>query len=279
MTRLRLRIGPSEVLALMVLIASLGACGSPGSRDLEFAYIGPGAGFAFLGSFLSLLSGLAMTVASLLMLPFRVAWRVLRRRQGFRKARVRRIIFLGLDGLDPRLTERVMAEGKLPNLTKLRAQGSYHRLRTTFPALSPVAWSTFATGVNQQDTTFSIFSIGPEELYAGAVLRQGASTISNLNPVPCAFLSRPWVDAPEKQTFWKILGEQNISSTIIRVPITFPPDRFHGRMLAAMSTPDLRGTQGSFSHFSTRIEKAHYESGSHPRHRRRQPHGLAGRSG
>ena len=41
-----------------------------------------------------------------------------------------------------------MDEGKLPNLARLRASGSYHRLRTTFPALSPVAWSTFATGVN-----------------------------------------------------------------------------------------------------------------------------------
>src|SRR6202020_549096 len=52
------------------------------------------------------------------------------------------------DGLDPKLTERWMAEGKLPNLARLAAEGSYHRLRTTFPALSPVAWSTFATGVS-----------------------------------------------------------------------------------------------------------------------------------
>jgi hypothetical protein len=41
-----------------------------------------------------------------------------------------------------------MAEGKLPNLARLKEKGSYSRLRTTFPALSPVAWSTFATGVN-----------------------------------------------------------------------------------------------------------------------------------
>ena len=112
------------------------------------AYIGPGAGFAFLGSFLTLLSGFAMSLASLLVWPFRMAWRMIRRRQGFRNARVRRVIFLGLDGLDPRLTETYLAQGKLPNLAKLREQGSYHRLRTTFPALSPVAWSTFATGVN-----------------------------------------------------------------------------------------------------------------------------------
>src|SRR6185503_14186457 len=112
------------------------------------AYIGPGAGFAFVGSLLTFLSGFAMGVGSLLVWPFRMTWREIRRRQGFSKAQVKRVIFLGLDGLDPRLTERYLAQGKLPNLAKLREQGSYHRLRTTFPALSPVAWSTFATGVN-----------------------------------------------------------------------------------------------------------------------------------
>ena len=80
----------------------------------------------------------------------------------------------------------------------------------------------------------------------------------------------------KSQPFWKILGEQSIASTIVRVPITFPPERFHGRMLAAMSTPDLRGTQGSFSHFSTRIESAHYESGSrYPLKRAGEPDEIA----
>jgi predicted AlkP superfamily phosphohydrolase/phosphomutase len=76
-------------------------------------------------------------------------------------------------------------------------------------------------------------------------------------------LSRPYVEMRRKsQPFWKILGEQYIGSTIIRVPITFPPDKFQGRLLSAMSTPDLRGTQGSFSFFSTRVESVTYENGS-----------------
>jgi hypothetical protein len=114
----------------------------------QWAYVGPGAGFAFLGSFLTLIAGFFLSVFSLLAWPFRMAWRAVRRRKGYRHARVKKIVFLGLDGLDPRLTERLMAEGKLPNLARLAAEGSYTRLRTTFPALSPVAWSTFATGVS-----------------------------------------------------------------------------------------------------------------------------------
>jgi predicted AlkP superfamily pyrophosphatase or phosphodiesterase len=112
------------------------------------AYIGPGAGFAFFGSFLGLVTSLFLTAVSFFVWPFRALLKLLRRKQGFRKARIQRLIFLGLDGLDPRLTERYMDAGKLPNLARLKAQGSFHKLRTTFPSLSPVAWSTFATGVN-----------------------------------------------------------------------------------------------------------------------------------
>lgn len=240
----------------MVLLAVL----APG-----VAYIGPGAGFAFAGSFLTLLWGLVVGLGSMLLWPFRMAWRVIRRRNGFSKAHVRRVIFLGLDGLDPRLTEKFLAEGKLPNLAKLRAEGSYHRLRTTFPALSPVAWSTFATGVNPgRHDIFdflnrSLKTYVPELSSARVHPPRRVLKIGRFR-IPW---SKPWVEARRKsQTFWQLLGRQSIASTIIRVPITFPPEKFNGRLLAAMATPDLRGTQGSFSHFSTRIETATYEGGS-----------------
>jgi hypothetical protein len=68
------------------------------------AYIGPGAGFAFLGSFLGILASLVLGVVSFLLWPFRVLRGLLRGRRADRRARVRRLIFLGLDGLDPGLT-------------------------------------------------------------------------------------------------------------------------------------------------------------------------------
>ena len=57
-------------------------------------------------------------------------------------------MILGFDGMDPELTERFIAEGRLPNLAKLQRAGNFRKLRTTYPAISPVAWSTFMTGVN-----------------------------------------------------------------------------------------------------------------------------------
>jgi predicted AlkP superfamily phosphohydrolase/phosphomutase len=214
------------------------------------AYIGPGAGFAFLGSFLSLALALVAGFASAVVWPFRMAWSLLARR---RRTRFRKAIFLGFDGLDPVIAEKLMNEGRLPNLARLRDSGSYRRLRTTFPALSPVAWSTFATGVNP--AKHNIFD------FLSRDLRTYSPELSSAKVwPPTRFfrfgkwrfpLSRPSVEMRRKsETFWKILGRHAIRSTILRVPVTFPPEAFNGRQLSAMCTPDLLGTQGTYSRFT-----------------------------
>jgi predicted AlkP superfamily phosphohydrolase/phosphomutase len=60
----------------------------------------------------------------------------------------KKLIILGFDGADARLTQKYMDEGKLPNLAKLRAQGGFSPLRPTIPSQTPVSWSTFSTGLN-----------------------------------------------------------------------------------------------------------------------------------
>jgi predicted AlkP superfamily phosphohydrolase/phosphomutase/Flp pilus assembly protein TadD len=57
-----------------------------------------------------------------------------------------RVIVLGLDGMDPRTVDLLMSEGKLPNFAKLRQQGAYAPLVSAEPLLSPVVWTTIATG-------------------------------------------------------------------------------------------------------------------------------------
>src|SRR5438270_14031886 len=117
-----------------------------------------------------------------------------------------------------------MSEGKLPNLSRLKEEGSYRRLRTTFPALSPVAWSTFATGVNP--AKHNIFD------FLNRDLRTYAPELSS------AKVTRNGVEMRRKsEPFWNILGRNQVPGTILRVPITFPPEAFNGRLLSAMSTP------------------------------------------
>jgi predicted AlkP superfamily phosphohydrolase/phosphomutase len=239
------------LLVLAVTVADL----HTSHPQMQFAYVGPGAGFAFLGSFLAIVLSVIACLLSVLVWPFRVLWLFVSRRGRFGKTRIKKAIFLGLDGLDPKLTERWMAEGKLPNLSRLREQGAYSRLRTTLPALSPVAWSTFATGVNP--AKHNIFD------FLNRDLRNYAPELSSAKVRPSKGLfSRATVELRRKsEPFWKILSRNAISSTILRIPITFPPDRFRGRLLSAMSTPDLQGTQGTFSWFSSQSDLSACQGG------------------
>jgi predicted AlkP superfamily phosphohydrolase/phosphomutase len=56
----------------------------------------------------------------------------------------------------------------------------------------------------------------------------------------------------KSRPFWSILGDHRIWSTVLRVPVTFPPDEFYGAELSAMAVPDLLGTQGTYLLYTTR---------------------------
>jgi predicted AlkP superfamily phosphohydrolase/phosphomutase len=64
------------------------------------------------------------------------------------RADQQKVIVLGFDGVDAHYTEQWMNEGKLPNLARLRAEGTFRPLRPTVPAQTPVSWSTFSTGID-----------------------------------------------------------------------------------------------------------------------------------
>ncbi len=57
-------------------------------------------------------------------------------------------VVLGFDGLDPDTVTSMIADGELPNLARMAAGGTLAPLGTTRPSESPVAWATFATGMN-----------------------------------------------------------------------------------------------------------------------------------
>ncbi|MEO1087084.1 MAG: alkaline phosphatase family protein, partial [Acidobacteriota bacterium] len=62
-----------------------------------------------------------------------------------------RVMILGLDGMDPQTIDLLMAEGKLPNFARLRSEGAYGRVDCPKPLLSPILWTTIATGKNAAD--------------------------------------------------------------------------------------------------------------------------------
>src|SRR5262249_7813566 len=112
------------------------------------AYIGPGAGFAVGGSFLAGFAAVFSAFVMLISWPIRFFLRLVFPRRPPRPPRFKRVVVLGLDGLDFGLTQQMLAEGKLPHLAALKEQGCMLSLRSTLPPISPVAWSTFQTGTN-----------------------------------------------------------------------------------------------------------------------------------
>ena len=62
------------------------------------------------------------------------------------KGQGKKVIVIGFDGMDPRLCEKMMDQGRLPNLDKLRKQNGYRVLGTSNPPQSPVAWANFING-------------------------------------------------------------------------------------------------------------------------------------
>jgi predicted AlkP superfamily phosphohydrolase/phosphomutase len=241
-------------LSLLLLLASAHPAG---------AYVGPGAGFALLSSFLVLFTTTLAAVASLLFWPFRMLWRRLRHGPPPR-ARIRRLVIVGLDGQDPGLTDRFMAQGLLPNFKKLAEAGCYRRLQTTFPSVSPVAWSSFSTGTQPGRHNIFDFLDRDRRTYLPVLSSAHLGRVERFFRLGRYRIPR---EKPElrllrkSKPFWVVLGEHRVWSTILRVPITFPPDKFYGAELSAMSVPDLLGTQGTFLLFTTRPAGERFKEG------------------
>src|SRR6516162_6909879 len=62
------------------------------------------------------------------------------------RAAGKKVIIIGIDGMDPRLSESMMKEGQLPNLARMRSAGGFSPLGTSIPPQSPVAWANFING-------------------------------------------------------------------------------------------------------------------------------------
>jgi predicted AlkP superfamily phosphohydrolase/phosphomutase len=237
------------------LASALALTATPG---IAHAYVGPGAGVAFLTTALLLAWTLLLTALGLLLWPFRQVYRTLTRRRPPRPPRIDRAVLVGLDGLDPDLVRRFISEGKLPNMAALAHRGTFERLRTTYPAMSPVAWSSFATGVDPAKHGIFDFLTRDRGSYLPTLSSaEVGEARRNLLIGPYRIpLGRPQTRLLRKsRPFWKILGEHRVPASILRVPITFPPEPFDGTLLSAMCVPDLEGTQGSFTYFSSTDEE------------------------
>ena len=253
------RFSRQRVLALILVATAVLLFPLP-----SHAYAGPGAGFAVLSSFWTLFVAFLYSLYALLTWPLRYLVRTLRGRNAYGKAKFKRAIILGFDGMDPELADRFIGEGLLPNLAKLRQNGTFRKLRTTYPAISPVAWSTFMTGVNPGK--HNIYDFLARDLtnylpYLSSAEIKGPKRELKIGKYVIP-LGKAQIKGMRKGTpFWHWLGEAGIFCSVIRVPVTFPPEKFSGVLLSGMCVPDLKGSQGTFCYCSTRASDDKFREG------------------
>ncbi len=163
----------------------------------------------------------------------------------------RRVLVIGADGADPAILERLMAAGQLPRLAGLRARGVYAPLITTFPPVSPVAWTSFLTGVGPARH-------GVRDLVSKAsgayrpTLGMFAVT-AGAGGLP-AYRSRR-----QTPTLGQMLTAAGRRSFTLRVPGDFPPAVVDGGVLAGLGMPDLSGTFGISALYTTEPEASRLE--------------------
>lgn len=172
----------------------------------------------------------------------------------------KRVIVLGLDGLDPKIIHFLMDQGRAPNFQRLAELGSFRSLGTTMPALSPVAWSTFITGTDPGSHTIADFVMRDPLTYQpyfsiweseppGRTLSLGDYEISMGGPG----IVNKRVGVP----FWTYLADAGIPSTVIKIPTNFPVDDTATRALSGMGTPDLSDSLGHFNYYTSYPDEEH----------------------
>lgn len=229
------------------------------------AYVGPGAGFAFVSSLWALFVAFLYSAYAFVTWPFRHLYRMVRHRKAYREARYKRVIIIGFDGMDPELAERFMDAGRLPNLARLRDGGTFRPLRTTVPAISPVAWSTFQTGCNPgKHNIYDFFNrdLGSYLPFLSSAEIKGPRRTLRIGKYSLP-LGKPQISLLRKaKPFWHLLAKSGVFCSVIRVPVTFPPEKFSGVLLSGMCVPDLKGSQGTFCfHTSGAPANGHCEGG------------------
>ena len=165
-----------------------------------------------------------------------------------------RVVVLGFDGLDFGLTQELMAQGRMPSFSRLATRGAFTPLDTSIPPQSPVAWSTVITGLDPG--THAIFDFvhrDPKTMvpYLSTTRTEGGGSRIKLGKWQFPLSSGRVELLRHGQPFWEALEARGIETSIIRMPANFPPSGAATRELSGMGTPDILGTYGIFSFYTS----------------------------
>src|SRR3954467_10851548 len=106
----------------------------------------------------------------------------------------------------------MLERGELPNLAKIRRGGSYSRMQTTYPAQTPVAWSSFATGTNPGGHGIFDFVSRDPQTY------QPDFALTHFEQPKSIFAKPRAVNRRSGVPVWQRLSDARIPSVVLRCP-------------------------------------------------------------
>ncbi len=136
----------------------------------------------------------------------------------------------------PELLDRFMAAGSCPSFARLAALGHYQRLGTTIPPQSPVAWSTFITGLDPGGHGIYDFIHRDPAPPGGGALAPFLSTSRVEDDGWKILFGRYTLPLRSGTTellrhgkaFWNVLEEHGVPATVVKIPANFPPEPSEG---------------------------------------------------
>jgi predicted AlkP superfamily phosphohydrolase/phosphomutase len=166
----------------------------------------------------------------------------------------KKMLILGFDGMDPGIVNRLIGQGQLPNIKRLGERGVFTMMHSTIPPQSPVAWGSFISG--SDPGVFGIFDFlhrDPENYIP--IFAQSETLpphmLVKLGQYQIPLKPGKVVLNREGRAFWDYLEERDIPATIIKLPTNYPPSASKQRTLSGMGTPDILGTYGIYSLFTS----------------------------
>ncbi|MDH3943808.1 MAG: alkaline phosphatase family protein, partial [Anaerolineae bacterium] len=152
-------------------------------------------------------------------------------------------IIIGLDAFDPKVFERLNAEGKLPNLGKYAAHGGYSRFEVASPPQSEVSWTSIATGLDPGAHGIFDFVHRNPETYALEV---------SLLPTKKSAVGLQFVPPHKARTLFEAAVDDGFPATALWWPATFPAKLDSPvRTIPGLGAPDILGRLGVGTLFST----------------------------
>lgn len=136
-----------------------------------------------------------------------------------------RLLLIGLDGASFPVINPFLADGDLPTLSSLVANGQAGTLRSTLPPFTLPAWSSFLTGVSPG--RHGIFGF----------------TTRKPNSYGVTFINATYRLTP---TFWEILSNQGLRVCSLLFPTTYPPAPVNGVMVSGFDAPITTQVARSF---------------------------------